>query len=101
MSTCDTSGEDFFMSLNGFDEIAIAKSFGVDIDHLRTTPFTFLRALVFVHKRRAEDLPDVKAYAAAQELTIGELQDYFPDPEPEMDPDDPDTEAGKGPSPSD
>lgn len=100
MSTCDIDGGEFFLSLTGYDEIAISKAFDADVQQLRTEPFRFLRALVFVHQRR-EGLKDREAYVAAQELPIGQLQDYFAEEPPaEMDPDTPDTPAGKEPSPA-
>ena len=98
MSTCDIDGGEFFLSLNGYDELAISKAFDADVQQLRGEPFRFLRALVFVHQRR-EGLKDREAYAAAQELPIGQLQEYFAAEEPEMDPEDPVTPAGKEPSP--
>lgn len=99
-STCELPGEDFFLTLNGFDEIAIVKQFGADVNQLRNEPFRFLRALVFVDQRR-RDLKDTEAFRYAQERTIAQLGAYFPDATPELDPDDPDTEAGKEPSASD
>lgn len=99
MSTCDISAGDFFLSLNGFDELAITKQFGEDVAQLQPRPFTFLRALVFVHQRR-DGLKDREAFQAAQELPIGVLQDYFTDEPDDLDPDDPDSPAGKEPSAS-
>lgn len=106
---CDQTAEDFFASLNGFDEIAVAKAFGEDITELRKTPLMFLRALVFVHQRRTElaaanaKTRDTEAKDMAMRMTVGELTDsYFPEPEgDEIDPDDPDTDQGKDDSPSD
>ena len=106
MSNCDTSAGDFFLSLTGFDEIAISREFGEDVSRLLPNkdndggnPFRWLRSLVFVHQRR-EGLKDREAFKAAQEIPIRQLQDYFADDEPELDPDDPDTPAGKEPSAS-
>lgn len=107
MSTCDTDAGDFFLSLTGFDEIAITREFGEDISRLVPDkngegghPFGFLRALVFVHQRR-EGLKDREAYKAAQEIPIRDLQSYFAgETGADLDPDDPDTPAGKEPSPS-
>lgn len=104
MSTCDTSAGDFFLSLTGFDEIAIAREFGEDISRLVPDktgeggqPFRFLRALVFVHQRR-EGLKDREAVKVAQEIPIGQLQDYFGSETADLDPDEPDTPEGKEPS---
>lgn len=74
------AADDFFMSLNGFDEIAIAKEFKADLNKLREQPFMFLRALVFVDKRRA-GLKDSEAYKAAMEATVGQLNGYFDEPD--------------------
>lgn len=107
-STSDLTGQAFFDTLNGFDEIAITKQFGTDVSQLTTgkdrpgNPTMLLRALVFVDHRRRTGAKDAEAYKAAMNLTLTEVHDYFADDEPaEMDPDDPDTEAGKEPSPSD
>lgn len=93
------SADDFFGTLNGFDEIAIARAFDAEIDTLRKRPFTFLRALVFIDQRR-RGKTDAEAKTAALEVTMSDLGDYFPDPEPEIDPDDPVTDAGKDDTPS-
>jgi hypothetical protein len=104
MSICEQSADEFFLSLTGFDEIAIAKMFAADISELRERPFTFLRALAFVHQRR-HGLVDRDAHEAAQQLTIAELGDYFTDAADadlgeELDSDEPVSEPGKGPPPS-
>ncbi|MGH3499956.1 MAG: hypothetical protein ACRDQA_03490 [Nocardioidaceae bacterium] len=102
--------EEMFLSLNGFDEIAIAKAFGQDISAWiddeapeRQRPFTFVRALIFVHIRRTSDprVKDADAYRAAMSLSQEQLQAYFADDPGELDPDDPDTDQGKGDRPSD
>lgn len=88
--TCEQSADDFFMTLNGFDEIAIAKSFGHDITDLRKAPLMFLRALVFVNERR-QGAKDGPAHNTAMQMTVGEVNDYFPDKaeEPADEDDDP------------
>jgi hypothetical protein len=96
--SCEETGEDFFLTLNGYDEIAVAKTFGSDVVTLQgQQPLTFLRALVFIHQRR-DGRKDPDAKAAAMTCTLQGLNDYFADPAPEIDPDDPDTDVGKGPS---
>lgn len=97
--TNEMTAEDFFRTLNGFDEIAIAQSFGTDIYVLRNKPLTFLRALVFVHSRRQQN-KDGEAHTYAMERTVGELETYFAEEKPELDPDDPETDQGKDDSPS-
>lgn len=99
MSTADVSGEDFFLTFTGFDEIAVAKAFGTEISDLREKPFMFLRSLAFVHQRRTQGLNDADAFQAAMELSISALGDYFPDSEPELDPEAPEGAQGKGDSP--
>lgn len=94
MSTTTTSADDLFMSLNGFDEIGIAKAFDADVFALKKKPFMFLRALVFVDQKR-NGANHEEAKKAALLLTIDELNDYFPEHEDEVMPDEPETEAGK------
>lgn len=95
-TTADVTAEDMFQSLTGFDELAIAKAFGEDISSLRHKPFRFLRALVFVHKRRAEGVKDPQAYQATQELTMRQLEAYFVADEPMAE----ETDLGKDAPPS-
>lgn len=80
---CETPPGAFLMSLNGFDEIAIANHFGARIGDLREDPVTGGRALAFVHQRRL-GLPDKDAYAASMNLTMQQVVDYFA-PEPKTD----------------
>jgi hypothetical protein len=109
MSSTQTADE-FFNSLTGFDELAIAKQFGQALEHLipsenkatgqkTGSPFLFQRALAFVDLRRG-GANDRDAFKQAMELSIAEANGYFADDEPDLDPDDPDTEAGKGSEPS-
>ncbi|RYB90999.1 hypothetical protein EUA93_18870 [Nocardioides oleivorans] len=94
-----STANDMFESLTGFDEIAIAAHFGRKITALgvdaqenaeNPDPFTFLRALIFVDKRR-QNMNDPDAYKAVQALTIAETQGYFSE-------DDDEDDAGKEPS---
>ena len=71
------------MSLNGFDEIAIAARFGEKIGNLREDPITCGRALAFVHYRRAGQ-KDQEAHEAAMTLTMRQVVEFFA---PEVDDD--------------
>lgn len=64
------------MSLNGFDEQAIAAAFGEDIMALRDKPSRFIRALVFIEKRR-EGMKDAEAKKAAMEMTMADIEEAF------------------------
>jgi hypothetical protein len=103
MSSTQTADEMFF-SLNGFDELAIAKHFGVQLHELHPSaggsPFMYLRALAFIDRRR-NGVADRDAFKQAMELGANAAQEYFAEPADDLDPDDPDTEAGKGSEPSD
>lgn len=83
--SCDQTTEELADSLTGFDEIAIKKAFGVPISALSPDQkgqggdvFQFLRALIFVHRRR-EGENDITAYNSAQNLRTAELNAYFAD----------------------
>lgn len=79
------------MSLNGFDEIAIAARFGEKIGELRNDPITCGRALAFVHYRRnGQNDPD--AFTACQTLTMRQVTEFFA-PEAK---DDDDTASAEG-----
>jgi hypothetical protein len=103
--TSTETADDFFLSLNGFDEIAVSKAFGVDISELRETPFRFLRALIFIHQRREAGAKDAEAYKTAMGMTVAAVGEYFPDGEDDADALDQsdqamDTDAGKDDTPS-
>lgn len=96
----EITGGDMFLTLTGFDEIAVAKAFGSDIAELREAPMRFLRALAFVHQRRA-GAKDGEAFKTAMTMTIAEVGNYFADDEPDpIDPDDPESDEGKDDAPS-
>lgn len=99
MAQTELTAEDMFKSLTGFEEIAVSRSFGEDLSTLREKPFTFMRALVFADRRR-QGLNDHEAREYALGMTLGQVEEYFPDDEPEIVPDEPVTEMGKGDSPS-
>lgn len=71
----DKTPDEVFESLNGFDEIAIERAFG-EITSLKDRPMFFLRALVFIERRR-EGLNDKDAKQAAMDATMRDLTDYF------------------------
>jgi hypothetical protein len=83
---CPMTAGDLFMSLNGFDEIAVVSRFGATIPELRADAITLGRALAFVHyRRRAQGQPgaDESAYQSAMALTIQQISHEFFQPEPE------------------
>lgn len=63
-------------NLTGFDEIAIEKKFGTDLDELRIS--MQLRALIFIARTRT-GLTEKDAYNAAMNLTVKQLDDEFSD----------------------
>lgn len=82
--TAPLSPSEFLMSLNGFDEIAIAARFGTTLGALRREDeITVGRALAFVHFRRCGQ-NDVDAHKTALTLTLREVVEFFaPEPTPE------------------
>lgn len=62
----------FTGSLTGFEELAISGRFGADFADL--PPTRVMRALAFVHQRRALSGDDQAAYNAAMGLTVAEVQ---------------------------
>lgn len=95
MST-DLTTNEFFESLNGFEEIAITRSFGHPVKQLATEDeLSFARSLIFVAEKRG-GLNDAAAKEAALTLTLGEVLTYFADEDEEPMPEEPVTEAGKG-----
>jgi hypothetical protein len=99
----ELTAQEFFESLNGFDELAIAKAFGAKPVELNETDhMAFGRSLVFVAHRR-EGLSDAEAKKAAMDATIGQVNTFFRPDDDEPMPEDPVTPAGKderSPSPS-
>lgn len=84
-----------YESLNGFDEIAVAKAFGAVITAFaETDPMKFGRALMFVDLRR-QGFKDTDAYKRAMNSTNAETNEYFADDPEDVDPADPDSDAGK------
>jgi hypothetical protein len=76
MSASEKTPSEAAESINGFDEIAIGAHFGMKLASMKEDPYTFLRALVFVDKRRG-GLKDKEAFQEAMEQTIGDLGRYF------------------------
>lgn len=71
---------EMFQSLTGFDEIAIAKTFGRPVTAIaKTEPTTYVRALVFVHHRRTVGVKDHEARAHVLNMTLGQVETYFAD----------------------
>lgn len=64
------------MSLNGYEEQDIFAAFGEDIMAMREKPSRFIRALVFVEKRR-EGVKPADAKKAALELTMRDIEERF------------------------
>lgn len=92
--THEMTADEFFESLNGFDEIAVAKAFGdKPIALSKSDPMWFARSLVFVAKRR-EQLSDPDAKKYAMESTVKEINAFFREDE-ETDPENPVTPGGK------
>lgn len=82
---CRMTAGDLFMTLNGFDEIAVTTRFGATITELRADAVTLGRALAFVDARRkAQGQPgaDEYAYNLAMNLTIEQVTHGYFQPEP-------------------
>lgn len=94
MSTAAMGATELAETLNGFDEIAISRTFGEDVTALRERPLMFLRALAFIDHRR-QGQKDAEAYVAAMEILTKDLDSYFPDDPIELDPEHPETAEGK------
>lgn len=97
MSDSPVSIEELARSLNGFDEIAISKSFGVEVEDMLgpngdgkgAKKVKFLRALIFTSFRR-QGMKDREAYNATMTIPLVELETQFGDLS-----EDPSTASGK------
>ena len=90
----EMTADEFFESLNGFDEIAISKHFGAKPIALSDTdPMAFARSLVFIAERRAGKV-DADAKQAAMLATVEDVNGYFREDD-ETDENNPSTPAGK------
>lgn len=100
--THDLTAKDFYQTLNGFDDIAVAGKFGAKPNALAQSgdESAFARSLIFVDKRRNHGLDDHAAYEAAMLATNAEINAYFAEDEDEPNAADPVTEQGKDGSPS-
>lgn len=101
MNKNDMTAREFYNSLNGFDEIAVAGRFGEKPSAMAKAEDlgSFARALVFVAERRAGK-DDASAYEFAMLATVAEVGAYFAGDE-EPTPHDPVTDQGKDmPAPS-
>lgn len=87
-------------TLNGFDEIAIRNAFGQNLSKIREDgdQLLFIRALIYIDKRRAR-MTDAQAYQAAMNVRTVDLDGYFPDDPEEIDPEQPVTAEGKDDTP--
>ena len=68
------NADEVVRSLNGFEDIAIEKAFGVAL--LKMDEMRASRALLFILKRR-DGANDFDAYKGAMEVTFGDLMDTF------------------------
>lgn len=86
------TAQEAMASLNGFDEEAIERAFGKELDDLsgRDT----VRAIIFVLERRA-GVNDRDAKKYAKEVRMGDLDGHFEATADEVDDEDPETEQGK------
>lgn len=92
----ELTADDFFESLTGFEEIAIAKTFGGEWQELiGGKPVMFLRALAYIHFKR-ESVAEGDAKKQAMNLTVKQANDFFAEDEEEPFPEEPSTESGKG-----
>lgn len=87
---------DTFLSLNGYDEVAITQAFGMTVGKLREADerTTFMRALAFVDMRRklqGQQGAHDQAFDQAMQLSVSDVMDYFP-----ADDDDEDSDQGEG-----
>lgn len=99
MSQVEMTAEEAFQSLTGFDEIAVARSFGEEITSMADKrPTMFVRALVFVSLRR-QGSSDADAKQAALDMTLGAVNAFFTEAPEDFDPEEPDSEPGKDSSP--
>lgn len=95
MSATDMTGEEMFESFTGYDEIAVAKAFGLEVGSLANEkPTMFLRCMVFVHLRR-QGKTDVEAKDVVMNMSLKECNGYFAENE-EVDEEAPVTVPGEG-----
>jgi hypothetical protein len=84
------SAEDLIRSMTGFEEIAIERRFGKDLEKLGESMMS-LRAMAFVMVRRENGGDDTAAYNTVMGMPLDGITDMFAD-EP-----DEDDEQGKAP----
>ena len=92
------SADEFFETLTGLEETAIASHFGSEITDLaQHRPLAFIRALVFIdYVRNSDGRKHRDLFNDVQALTIREVQAYFPAGEDEPMPEEPVTAEGEG-----
>lgn len=92
----EMTADEFFETITGFEEIAIASRFGAELTDLaQHKPLMFIRALVFAAEARGGDVQDhgqIKDQVLG--MAIRDVQGYFV-ADDEVMPDDPETESGK------
>lgn len=93
-SKTDLTVSEVIGAMTGYDEDAIAASFGGPIEEL--DEIQTVRALVFVVERRGENVGDKAALKAAKSLTRREVMGYFTPRDEEPFPDEPVTPVGNG-----
>jgi len=92
MSDAQETIAEFALSVTGYDEIAIAKCFGADLEDLSSQKQ--MRALAFVMNRRG-GMSDADAKEAMLQASQRDVLDMFEIDLGDVMPDDPDTESGK------
>lgn len=70
--------EELAESLNGWEEIAVQKTFGFSIDKFEEHGTIGIRALAYVELKR-EGANDKAAHKAAMDLTLRELVERYPE----------------------
>lgn len=80
--------EAVFKSLTGFDEIAIAQRFQMEIQSLRERPSMACRAVLFIDARR-KGATDNEAYKRVMEMPLSEVMDIVEVPDDDEDDSDP------------
>jgi hypothetical protein len=88
--------DDVFLSLTGFEEIAISERFGVSVGKLAEANETvFMRSLLFTDLVRSDLWTPDEARNTAMRMRLGEVQAWFATENADVLPDDPDSAVGK------
>lgn len=78
MTTETNRLEELAESLNGWEELAVQKAFGFNIDDFENQGTLGIRALAFVEFKR-EGQKDAAAHRAAMDLSVRALIDRYPE----------------------